>query len=128
MIVKTIEDFGRTETGRGKTRLLLSLGQWKLLPALWALSHFALYRRWAARASKCSTIGYVEGEAAFRTFRHTFRLRRHSEQLTSNHSSKEMLKTFLEASQPFNAKILTTLKTIKYNALISMKIERQRIN
>jgi hypothetical protein len=61
-----------------------------------ALSHFTLHRRWTTRASKCSPIGYVEGETTFWAFYHVLGLCVHSLSLSINQSLSEILKTFLK--------------------------------
>ena len=109
------------EFRRCNMRLLLSLGQRKFVSALRALSHFALYKRWTTRTGKCSAIRYVEGETAPRTFHCMFRLRSHSFSLSPKQPLSEILKTFLEMLNQFNAEILTTLKTIKYRDSVHMK-------
>lgn len=95
-------------------RLLFWLRQRKFVSTFWALSHFAVHGRGTARTSKCSAIGYLEGEPAFRTMQYVPRLRTHSGSLSLKQPFIEILKTFLEMLKPFTAQILTTPKTIKY--------------
>jgi len=109
------------EFRRCNRRLLLSLRQRKFVSAFRALSHSALYKRWTTRTSKCSAIRYVEGETALRTFHCMFLLRIHFLSLSLNQPLSEILKTFLEMLNQFNAEILTTLKTIKYRDSVYMK-------
>ena len=109
------------EFRRCSMRLFLSLRQRKFVSAFWALSHSALYKRWTTRTGKCSAIRYVEGETALRTFHCMFRLRTHSFSLSPKQPLSEILKTFLELLNQFNAEILTTLKTIKYRDSVYMK-------
>ena len=109
------------EFRRFNMRLLLSLGQRKFVSAFRALSHSALYKRWTTRTSKCSAIRYIKGETALRTFHCMFRLRTHSFSLSPKQPLSEILKTFLEMLNQFNAEILTTLKTIKYRDSVHMK-------
>ena len=110
------------ESRRCNMRLLLSLRQRKFMSAFRALSHSALYKRWATRTSKCSAIRYVEGETALRTFHCMFRLRTHFLSLSPNQPLSEILKTFLRMLIQFNAEILTTSKTIKYCELVEDKL------
>ena len=107
---------------------LVSLRQRKFMSAFRALCHSTLHRRWATRTSKCSAICYIEGETAFRTIHYMFLLRIHSMSLSLNQQSSEILKTFLEILSGFNAKILTSLKTIKYGDAIHMKNCLRRTN
>jgi hypothetical protein len=109
------------EFRRSNTRLFLSLRQRKFVSTFRALSHSALYKRWTTRTCKCSAIRYVEGETALRTFHCMFRLRTHFLSLSLNQQLSEILKTFLEMLNQFNAEILTTLKTIKYSGSVHMK-------
>ena len=109
------------EFRRCNMRLFLSLRQRKFVSAFWALSHSALYKRWTPRTGKCSAIRYVEGETTLRTFHCMFRLRTHSFSLSPKQPLSEILKTFLEMVNQFNAEILTTLKTIKYRDSVYMK-------
>ena len=109
------------EFRRCNMRLFLSLRQRKFVSAFWALSHSALYKRWTPRTGKCSAIRYVEGETTLRTFHCMFRLRTHSFSLSPKQPLNEILKTFLEMVNQFNAEILTTLKTIKYCDSVYMK-------
>jgi len=78
-----------------------------------AFGHFALDRRWATRASKCSAIDYVEGEATFWAFYHMFGLWVHSLSLSINQSLNEILKTFLK---------IFINKSIKYRNLAHRKV------
>ena len=109
------------EFRRCNMRLLLSLRQRKFVSTFRALSHSALYKRWTTRTSKCSAIRYIEGETALRTSHHMFRLRSHFLSLSPKQPLSEILKTFLEILNQFNAEILTTLKTIKYRDSVHMK-------
>jgi hypothetical protein len=109
------------EFGRCNMHLFLSLQQWKFVSAFRAFSHSALYERWTARTSKCSTIRYIEGETALRTSHYVFRLRSHFLSISPSQPLSEILKTFLEMFNKFNAEILTTLKTIKYCDSFHMK-------
>ena len=108
------------ESRRCNMRLLLSLRQRKFMSAFRALSHSALYKRWATRTSKCSSIRYVEGETAFRAMHHMFQLRTHSLLFSLTQHLSEILKTFLRMLIQFNAEILTTSKTIKYSYSMHM--------
>jgi hypothetical protein len=102
--------------------LLVSLlRQRKLVSTFRTLSHSALHKRWTTRTSKCSTIRYVETETALGTFYYMFRLRTHFLSLSPDQPLSEILKTFLEMFNKFDAEILTTLKTIKYSVSFHMK-------
>jgi hypothetical protein len=101
--------------------LFSQLRQRKLVSAFRALSHSALYKRWTTRTSSCSAIRYVESETALGTFHYMFRLRTHFLSLSPNQPLSEILKTFLEMFNKFDAEILTTLKTIKYSDSFHMK-------
>jgi len=57
-----------------------------------------------------------------------FGLRTHSLSLSLNQHLIEILKTFLRMLKRFNAKILATLKTIKYSDLMHMKDCLRRTN
>lgn len=92
--------------------LLLSLSQRKFMPALRAFSHSTLHGRRTPTTCECSTIRYVKCESAFWTFNYMFRLHAHSKSLILNQPSRKILKTFLNDSKRFYAKILTILKTI----------------
>ena len=109
------------EFRRYNMRLLLSLRQRKFMPTFRTLGHFTLYRRWTTRTSKCSAIRYVEGETAFRASHYMFQFQIHSLLFSLNQQLNEILKTFLEMFNQFNAGILTTLKTIKYRGPVYMK-------
>jgi len=112
--------------------LFLALRQWKFVSAFRAFSHSALHGRWTAGTGKCSTICYVEGEAAFRAFHYRFRLRAHSMSLSLNHSFSEILKTFLEMFKKFNAAIIKSIdlkdKTVKSMIKKCMKFDYVRKN
>ena len=105
------------EFRRCNRRLFLSLRQRKFVSTFRTLSHSALYKRWTTRTSKCSTIHYVEGETALRTFHCMFRLRTHFLSLSPNQPLSEILKTFLGILKQSNAEVSTTSKTIKYSDL-----------
>lgn len=116
-----MENSVKQEIIRRRARLLLSLFQWKFMPTFRALSHSTLHGRWTATACECSTVRYVKGKTAFWTFNYTFRLQAHFKSLILNQSSWKILKTFLNNSKRFYAKILTILKTIKYRKSFHMK-------
>jgi hypothetical protein len=107
-------------------RLLLLLRQSKFMFAFRALGHAALYRGFATRARKCSTIRYIEGKPTFRALHYMFWLRAHSLLLSLNALLSKILKTFLRIFVQFDAIILTTLKTIKYHDSKHMKIVPRR--
>ena len=109
------------EFRRCNMRLFSRLRQRKLMSTFRTLSHPALHKRWTTRTSKCSTIRYVESETTLGTFYYTFRLRTHFLSLSPNQPLSEILKTFLEMFNKFDAEILTTLKTIKYSVSFHMK-------
>lgn len=106
---------------RCNMRLFSSLRQRKFMSTFRALSHSTLYKRWTTRTSKRSAIRYVEDETALGAFHCMFRLRSHFLSLSPNQPLSEILKTFLETFNKFDAEILTTLKTIKYCDLFHMK-------
>jgi len=82
------------------------------MPTFWAFRHVALYRGWTPRTGKCSTIGNVEGKTAFWTINYMFLFFLHIKPHYQDKPLKEVLKTFLEISSRYNAKILTTFKAI----------------
>lgn len=94
----------------------------KFMPAFRTFSHCTLYGRWATRASKCSTICYVEGKTAFRTFHYVFGLRIHSLSLSLIQPFNERLKTFLEMFPCLYIEVLTILKTIKYCNIVHIRV------
>jgi len=98
------------------------LRQRKFMSTFWALGQCTLYRRWATRASKCSTVRYVEGKTAFRTFHHVFGLRSHSLPLSQIQPLSERLKTFLNILLCLYIEVWTILKTIKYYSIVHMKV------
>jgi hypothetical protein len=108
------------EFSRYNMRLLLSLRQRKFMSAFRAFSHLTMYRRGTTRTSKCSAIGYVEGETAFWTFHYMFQFLAHSLLFPINQQLSKILKSFLIMLNRFNAEILTTLKTIKYRYSMHM--------
>jgi hypothetical protein len=82
-----------------------------------AFSHFALHGGWAARTGECSTICYVKGESALRTFHYMFRLRAHLMSLSLKYSISQILKTFLEVLEKSDDAIVKSIdlndKTVK---------------
>jgi len=100
--------------------LLTLLGQGKLVSALRAFSHSALNSRLTARTSKGSAISYIKSKATLRALHYMFRFRNH-QSFSLNHSLNEVLKTFLEMFKRFDAKFLTTLKTIRCNIQARIK-------
>ena len=106
---------------RCNMRLLLLLRQGKFMSAFRALGHFTLYRRWTTRTSKCSAVGYVEGETAFWAIHYMFQLRTPSLLFFLTQQTSEILKTFLMILNRFKAEILTTSKTIKYSESMHIK-------
>ena len=122
-------NFKLNQEFRRRNMLLVSLlRQRKLMSTFRALSHSALYKRWTTRTCKCSTIRYVESETALGTFYYMFRLRTHFLSLSPNQPLSEILKTFLEMFNKFDAEILTTLKTIKYSNSFHMTKHLLRTN
>ena len=118
---KVMENSVRQGIIRRRACLLLSLFQWKFMSTFRALSHSALHGRRTATTRKCSAIHYIKSETTFWTFHYMLRLRTHFKSLTLNQPSGKILKTFLNNSKHFYAKILTILKTIKYYNSFHMK-------
>lgn len=94
----------------------------KFMPAFRTFSHCTLYGRRTTRASKCSTICYVEGKTALRTFHYVFGLRIHSLSLSLIQPFNERLKTFLEMFPCLYIEVLTILKTIKYCNIVHIRV------
>jgi len=98
------------------------LRQGKFMSTFRTLSHCTLHGRWTTRTGKCSTVCYVEGKTAFRTFHYVFGLRIHALSLSQIQPLSERLKTFLNMLPRLYIEVLTILKTIKYCNIVHMKV------
>jgi hypothetical protein len=82
------------------------LQQREFVSAFRAIRHFTLYRRWATGTGKCSTVRYVEREAAFWTSCYVLGFRAHSKSRSLSEPLNDILKIFPETLKEFNAEIL----------------------
>lgn len=82
----------------------LGFGQGEFVPALGAFCALAVHRRFAARASKGSTIGYVKRKTAFGTADYSLWISAHCDPFPCEPINK-ILKAFLDMFKRVDAEL-----------------------